>query len=279
MDFVRKFGFWIGIGVVCLVALVLQFRVVKRMATDNAKLMEDLDRRRKKLNRYALKGNELRNERWITHADELAKTWEIRRQSCQQFFKDQPTIPYELRDSNNEPIRSMANWVAEFRRRCQALLKGLSDKGIACGDNTFRFQELAGEYKGRYPKSDEQRRVTHDFYVYEEFAKILSLEKLLVAAINDVKIGDDAKDFVAPFAEVQQEGLFTTYPYYLVIRVEFERILHVFRELLSSNRLSLSIERVLIDSIQTSGKEKSNFVKIQIGGRYMDFVRQDQKES
>lgn len=265
-------------GAACLVALALHLLIVKPMAINNARLMDDLDRRRKKLSGYARKGNQLRNERWIDHADDLAKRWESRRQACERFFKDQPVIRYELKDRKDEPIRSMADWVSEFRRRCQLLLKGLSEKNIMLGDKAFGFQEQAEEYKKRFPRADEQRKVTHSFFVYEEFAKILGLEKLMVASIDVVKIGDEAEQLLEPFAEVQQEGLLTTHPYYLVIRVEFERLQHVFRELLSSKRLSLSIERVRIDSAGGSGEEKSNLVKMQIAGRYVDMTREEQEK-
>ena len=272
MSFLQKFGFWIGIVVICVAALLAQFLVVKPMSVNNTKLVEDLDRRRKKLQSFVNSGKrgELKNEKWIKDAEKQAEEWEKERKRCESFFKkQQTTISKEFTSVNGKIITTPSRWVTEFKLRCSQIEKGLRDKDIKFDEMAFTFQRQKSDYERRYPRRNEMPKVTRTLHVLQEFIRILSSDSVKLTEIDALKIDDEAKGDASDLAEVTQEGVFKAYPYVVVVQMEFERILYLMGELLASKLLDLSIERVTV--LRPDKVDKSNVVTIRIIGRYMDY--------
>lgn len=277
MDFLSKFGFWVAIAAACVLALALHFVFVAPMAGKNAKLMEDLERRLKKLEGFARKKDELKNDKWIEQEEELAKKWGQRRDKCRGFFKDQPDVPDVFRKKDGTAMLSASRWTSEFRVRASKLLKDLAAKGIGVGDTAFEFQKQMEEYRVRFPRVDEMKRVTRSFHIQQEFATILSQPGLKLAGISKVRAGPDAQEFTGPLPVVEHAGLFKTQPYHIVVHLEFARCQHLLRELLASKQLKLSVERLSVQRPMDAQRTGTNIVDVQVSGRYMDFSPEARK--
>ncbi len=273
MSFLQRFGFWIGILTVCVAALLAQFLVIEPMSVNNTKLMEDLDRRRKKLQSFVSAGKrgELRNEAWIKEAKKQADRWEKERKRCEKFFRKQQTLSKVLTDASGKDINAQSRWVSEFRLRCTQVEKGLRNKGIEFEDMIFAFQRHREDYKKRYPRKNEMPKAARALHILEEFIRILSNESAKLAAIDGLKIDDEAKGEAANLADITQEGVFKAHPYALVVQMEFERLLYLMEKLLASKLLDISIERVRVIRPEKAGGDKSNMVTIHLVGRYMDY--------
>ena len=113
MESVKKFGFWIGIGLVCIVAIVAQFMVVEPMSASNAALLEKLKIRKLKLE-TAAKNRELKNEHWIEFEGKRAEVWKRQRKECEEYFLSQQDFPSWFSDDSGRKISSRSLWVTAF---------------------------------------------------------------------------------------------------------------------------------------------------------------------
>jgi len=277
MDFVSKYGFWVAIAAACVLALALHFVFVAPMAGKNAKLLEDLERRLKKLEGFARKKDDLKNDRWIEQEKGLAKKWGQRGDKCRGFFNDQPDVPDVFRKKDGASMLSASRWTSEFRTRASKLLKELVTKGIGVGDTAFEFQKQMEEYRVRFPRVDEMKRVTRSFHVQQEFATILSQPSIKLAGISKVRAGPGAEEFTGPLPVVEQPGLFKTQPYHVFVHLEFARCQHLLRELLASKQLKLSVERFAVQRPMEAQRTGTNIVEVRVSGRYMDFSPEARK--
>jgi len=239
--------------------------------------MDDLGRRLKKLQGFARKKDELKNEKWIQQEKGLAKKWAERKERCEGFFKNQPDVPDVFRKKDGTPMLSASRWTSEFRVRSSRLLKDLAAKGIAVGDAAFDFQKQMEEYRVRFPRVDEMKRVTRSFHIQQEFATILSQPNIKLAAIDKVKAGPDAQELTGPLPAVEQPGLFKTQPYHVAVQLEFARCQHLLRELLASKQLKLSVERFSVQRPAGAPRTGTNLVEVRMSGRYMDFSPEARK--
>ena len=273
MDFLSRFGFWTVLALMCVAALGLQFFLVRPMARSNVELWTELKGRIGKLEEFAKPGMPLKNKEWIKYENKRAKIWDAQKSRCERYFKSMPSFPSVL-TVDGVPIASNARsaWCQEFREQARKRLGEIADAGVDIGPKTFKFQIEAETYKQRYPVPSEIPFLTREFFIQQEFIKALCDKRIELAEIDSLKIGKEAEDVTEALEEVEQKGLYETEPYCLVVWLEFSRIQHLFRSLLSSPRLMLSIERLAVEQIRGGNPKHPNAVRITIVGRYMNFA-------
>ncbi len=272
MEALKKYGFWIGVVLAAIAAVVTHFVLIVPMETANQELWNKLNERRKKLQEYADR-TDFKNDAWIEFEKKRAEVWRDQKARCEEYLHQEDPFQSEFRDGKGNVISSRSVWVSAFRQSVDKMIRRLRKSGIAVGDTVFKCQSQAAAWEDFHPRVPELRTATREFHIQEEFSKILEQKSLRLARIDHVHIGDATAAILKDIGRVEHEGLFTTRAYEISVVMDFEQVLYLFKAMLGSKRLMLSIERIRVSQIALAAPDlkRPNLVQIVVRGRYMDF--------
>jgi len=136
MDFLKKFGFWIIVGVVCAGALLFYSLVVRAQGAIYAGRIRELESRRDTLGSLARKGDQTPNKFWIEREKELKDLVEAEIRKCQELIvrqrrSNQVKLFWNEDDPLKKEVDSRSAWLEFYFRQTERVGAQIEASGVA----------------------------------------------------------------------------------------------------------------------------------------------------
>jgi len=147
-------GFWISIGTIFLIQLILYFVFIFPLSNQYAKTYKDIDDLTTPLENYALRVKNIYNDEWITSKKLEADLYEKELEKCKSFLKEKDNrleSVFLIEDSEKGLIKieDEALWKNEYVRRVSELLTKLEARNITLGEGALPFHDWGSDIPTR----------------------------------------------------------------------------------------------------------------------------------
>ena len=223
-------GFWISIGAVFLIMLILLFVFIFPLSNKYAKTYKDLDDLTIPLENYALKVKNIYSDKWITSKKLETDLYEKELEKCKSFLKEKDNsleTVFVIDDPTKGPVRieDEALWKNEYVKRVSGLLTKLKANNITLGEGALPFHNWGSDI----PTWDAISPVQKKFWI---------LEALVNVALNNAgitkleKIAFRESSFTYDHSLVK---LYTVIPITIQVELQADRIKFLLHEILKSD--------------------------------------------
>src|SRR3989304_1910191 len=218
-------GFWISIGAVFLILLILYFVFIFPLSNKYAKTYKDLDDLRTPLEKYALKIKNIYNDNWITSKKLEADLYEKELEKCKSFLKEKDNsleAVFLIEDSIKGlvKIEDEALWKNEYVKRVSELLTKLKAKNITLGEGALPFYNWGSDI----PRWDAISPVQKNFWILEAFINIV-LNNTGITKLEKITFRESSFTYDHSLAK-----LYTVIPLTIKVELQADRIKRTIHE-------------------------------------------------
>src|SRR3990170_3543106 len=223
-------GFWISIGAVFLIMLILLFVFIFPLSNKYAKTYKDLDDLTIPLENYALKVKNIYNDKWITSKKLEADLYEKEIEKCKSFLKEKDNrleSVFRIEDSEKGLIKieDEALWKNEYVRKVSELLTKLKASNIALGEGALPFHDWGSDI----PTWDTILPVQKKFWILEALTNI-ALSNAGITKVEKITFRESSFIYDPSFAQH-----YTVIPLTIKVELQADRIKFLLHEILKSD--------------------------------------------
>ena len=223
-------GFWISVGTIFLILLMLFFVFVFPLSSQYAKTYKDLDDLTNPLENYALKVKNIYNDKWITSKKREADLYEKEIEKGKSFLKEkdnhiETVFLIEDPEKGLIKIEDEALWKNEYIKRVSALLTKLEASGITLDEGALPFQDWGSDI----PTWDAISLVQKKFWILEALINI-ALNNTGITKLEKITFRESSFTYDPSFAQ-----LYTVIPITIQVELQADRIKFLLHEILKSD--------------------------------------------
>lgn len=247
--------FWISVGTVFLVLVILWFVFVFPLSIKYAKAYKGLDDLTTPFENYALRAKNVYNDKWIASKTLEAGLYEKELEKCKSFLKEKDSS-LEAGFLRDDPERGLvkiedeALWKNEYVRRVSELLAKLEANNSLPGKGVLPFHDWGSDI----PTWDAIFPVQKKFWILEAFANVI-LNNTGIIKLEKFTFRESSFTYDPSFVK-----LYTVIPITVKIELLAGRIKFLLHEILKSD-IPFVIEGINIlstDKIFDSSSSKKN---------------------
>ncbi|MCR4319935.1 MAG: hypothetical protein NUV74_06320 [Candidatus Brocadiaceae bacterium] len=223
-------GFWISIGTIFLILLILLFVFIFPLSNQYAKTYKSLDDLTVPLENYALRVKNIYNDKWITAKKLEADLYEKELEKCKTFLKEKDNR-LEAVFLIKDPIKGLvkiedeALWKNEYVKRVSELLTKLEAKNITLGEGALPFHNWGSDI----PTWDAISPVQKKFWILEAFINIV-LNNTGITKLEKITFRESSFTYDHSLAK-----LYTVIPIIIKVELQADRIKFLLHEILKSD--------------------------------------------
>jgi hypothetical protein len=286
VNIIKENMFFVVMGVVVLLALVLFLVLVQPIKSENAAREKDVQSLLSSLNRLRDKP-EMPNDVAIHSAQEYRKRYDDQLQalidelSKMQLSTDLPTLPPEEKDQPGA-------FKTVYQKDVELLKRRLDEKRITTGTREVWY---FWDWGDGVPKQAEQRELaTKEYSLMHELIEIIASPELSVMQLDclevtpgEVRTGDYSLGRGGATTRSRVEPYFDVYPFILEIRMPFQKYELLLRDLLTSRReipiyiRTVSMMRLEDDPRVYKHMPTTLYIGIRVTGWALDYRPEDRR--
>jgi len=223
-------GFWISIGAVFLIMLILLFVFIFPLSNKYAKTYKDLDDLTIPLENYALKVKNIYNDKWITSKKLETDLYEKELEKCKSFLKERDNsleTVFVIDDPTKGPVRieDEALWKNEYVKRVSGLLTKLKANNITLGEGALPFHNWGSDI----PTWDAISPVQKKFWILEALVKV-ALNNAGITKLEKIAFRESSFTYNPSLVK-----LYTVIPITIQVELQADRIKFLLHEILKSD--------------------------------------------
>jgi len=223
-------GFWISIGTIFFIQLILFFVFIFPLSNQYAKTYKDLDDLTTPLENYALKVKNIYNDKWIASKKLEADLYEKELEKCKSFLKEKDNrleAVFLIEDSEKGLIKieDEALWKNEYVKRVSGLLTKLKAHNIALGEGSLPFHGWGSDI----PTWDTILPVQKKFWILEALTNI-ALNNAGITKLEKITFRESSFIYDPSFAQH-----YTVIPLTIKVELQADRIKFLLHEILKSD--------------------------------------------
>jgi len=223
-------GFWISIGAVFLIMLILLFVFIFPLSNKYAKTYKDLDDLTIPLENYALKVKNIYNDKWITSKKLETDLYEKELEKCKSFLKERDNsleTVFVIDDPTKGPVRieDEALWKNEYVKRVSGLLTKLKANNITLGEGALPFHNWGSDI----PTWDAISPVQKKFWILEALVKV-ALNNAGITKLEKIAFREASFTYDPSLVK-----LYTVIPITIQVELQADRIKFLLHEILKSD--------------------------------------------
>lgn len=237
--FAGVLGFWISIGIVFFILLILVFVLIFPLSNQYARAYKDIEDLSTALERYAVK-KDLYNDVWIASAKRKSELHDKEIEKCRSFLKERDDRLEAIFSSEDTEkglikIEDEALWKNEYTKRCSALLTKLETHNITVSEGALPFQN----WGPGIPTWDTILPAQKRFWILEAIVNA-ALNDIGVTKLEKITFRESSHTYDPSFAQ-----LYTAIPITIRIELQADRIQFFLHDILTSD-IPFVIEGVTI---------------------------------
>ena len=223
-------GFWISVGTIFLILLILFFVFVFQLSSQYTKTYKNLDDLITPLENYALKGKNIYNDKWITSKKLEAVLYEKELEKCKSFFKEKDKY-LEAVFLIEDPIKGLvkiedeALWKNEYVKRVSELLTKLEANNITLGEGALPFHDWGSDI----PTWDAISPVQKRFWILEALVNV-TLSNTWIVKLENLSFRESSFTYDTSLAK-----LYTVIPITIQVELQADLIKFLLHEILKSD--------------------------------------------
>ncbi|MBM4087322.1 MAG: hypothetical protein FJ272_21230, partial [Planctomycetes bacterium] len=239
MNFIRKYVFWVAIGIACVAAITLQFVLVTPISGKNAQIVTELNKRKGDLDQFAKKKAELHNQHWIDTERSKIQVFAAEREKCEKFLLALSAWykAAQLKDEADEVITDNFLWKTAYIDECRKLEADVATKVHVGGDALVWHWPAWG---AAIPTEPQIAAAWLNYLVQKEMVEIVTFKNASVIFLRSIRVGNPTK---GPGWRDQIEKVNLAIPITLVVEMDFEKLPHLIHALVTS-KLSFVVRTV-----------------------------------
>src|SRR3989339_1399566 len=223
-------GFWISIGTIFLIQLILYFVFIFPLSNQYAKTYKDIDDLTTPLENYALKVKNIYNDKWITAKKLEADLYEQELEQCKAFLKEKDNrleAVFLIEDSEKGLIRieDEALWKNEYVKRVSGLLTKLKAHNIALGEGALPFHNWGSDIPTWAAISPVQKK----FWILEALVNV-ALNNAGITKLEKIAFRESSFTYDPSLVK-----LYTVIPITIQVELQADRIKFLLHEILKSD--------------------------------------------
>ena len=223
-------GFWISIGAVFLIMLILLFVFIFPLSNKYAKTYKDLDDLTIPLENYALKVKNIYSDKWITSKKLETDLYEKELEKCKSFLKEKDNsleTVFVIDDPTKGPVRieDEALWKNEYVKRVSGLLTKLKANNITLGEGALPFHNWGSDI----PTWDAISPVQKKFWILEALVKV-ALNNAGITKLEKIAFRESSFTYNPSLVK-----LYTVIPITIQVELQADRIKFLLHEILKSD--------------------------------------------
>ena len=223
-------GFWISIGAVFLIMLILLFVFIFPLSNKYAKTYKDLDDLTIPLENYALKVKNIYSDKWITSKKLETDLYEKELEKCKSFLKEKDNsleTVFVIDDPTKGPVRieDEALWKNEYVKRVSGLLTKLKANNITLGEGALPFHNWGSDI----PTWDAISPVQKKFWILEALVKV-ALNNAGITKLEKIAFREASFTYDPSLVK-----LYTVIPITIQVELQADRIKFLLHEILKSD--------------------------------------------
>ena len=223
-------GFWISIGAVFLIMLILLFVFIFPLSNKYAKTYKDLDDLTIPLENYALKVKNIYSDKWITSKKLETDLYEKELEKCKSFLKERDNsleTVFVIDDPTKGPVRieDEALWKNEYVKRVSGLLTKLKANNITLGEGALPFHNWGSDI----PTWDAISPVQKKFWILEALVKV-ALNNAGITKLEKIAFRESSFTYNPSLVK-----LYTVIPITIQVELQADRIKFLLHEILKSD--------------------------------------------
>src|SRR3989304_7335868 len=223
-------GFWISIGAVFLIMLILLFVFIFPLSNKYAKTYKDLDDLTIPLENYALKVKNIYSDKWITSKKLETDMYEKELEKCKSFLKEKDNsleTVFVIDDPTKGPVRieDEALWKNEYVKRVSGLLTKLKANNITLGEGALPFHNWGSDI----PTWDAISPVQKKFWILEALVNV-ALNNAGITKLEKITFRESSFIYDPSFAQH-----YTVIPITIKVELRADRIEFLLHEILKSD--------------------------------------------
>ena len=223
-------GFWISIGAVFLIMLILLFVFIFPLSNKYAKTYKDLDDLTIPLENYALKVKNIYSDKWITSKKLETDLYEKELEKCKSFLKERDNsleTVFVIDDPTKGPVRieDEALWKNEYVKRVSGLLTKLKANNITLGEGALPFHNWGSDI----PTWDAISPVQKKFWILEALVKV-ALNNAGITKLEKIAFREASFTYDPSLVK-----LYTVIPITIQVELQADRIKFLLHEILKSD--------------------------------------------
>lgn len=237
--FTGMLGFWIAIGIVFFILLVLFFVFIYPLSNQYARIYKESEDLSAALATYTVK-KDLYSETWTTSKRQEADLYDKEIENCKSFLKDKDDrleAIFLIHDKEKGLVKleDEALWKNEYEKRVSAVLTKLGTSHIAVSEDSWPFQKWGQEI----PTWDTILSVQKRFWILEAIANII-LNNTGIAKLGKITFKDTCSSYDPSLAQI-----YTAIPITIRVEMQADRIQFLLHDMLKSD-IPFIIEGVAI---------------------------------
>ena len=222
-------GFWISMGILSLILIILFFVFVYPLSNKYAMKYQDMENLLASLDRYALK-KDLYNGKWIASKKQEAELYDNEIEKCKSFLKGKDAkleAVFSIEDPGKGLIQvsDEALWKNEYVRRVSALLEKLEAHNIVLGEGALPFHNWGLDI----PTWNAILPVQKDFWILEALVKI-ALNDTGITKLEKIAFRESSYTYYSSLAH-----LYTAIPLTIKVELPADRIQFLLHNILQSD--------------------------------------------
>ena len=223
-------GFWISIGTIFLIQLILYFVFIFPLSNQYAKTYKDIDDLTTPLENYALRVKNIYNDEWITSKKLEADLYEKELEKCKSFLKEKDNrleSVFLIEDSEKGLIKieDEALWKNEYVKRVSELLTKLKASNIALGEGALPFHDWGSDI----PTWDTILPVQKKFWILEALTS-MALSNAGITKVEKITFRESSFIYDPSFAQH-----YTVIPLAIKVELQADHIKLLLHEILKSD--------------------------------------------
>ena len=223
-------GFWISIGTVFLILLILLFVFIFPLSNQYAKTYKRLYDLTVPFENYALRVKNIYNDKWITAKKLEADLYEKELEKCKSFLKEKDNSLEAVFLIENSikglvKIEDEALWKNEYVKRVSELLAKLEAQNINLGEGALPFYDWGSDI----PTWDAISPVQKKFWILEAFINIV-LNNTGITKLEKITFRESSFTYDHSLAK-----LYTVIPIIIKVELQADRIKFLLHEILKSD--------------------------------------------
>lgn len=237
--FTRAPGFWISMGIVFFVLLILLFVLISPLSNQCTKVYKEIEDLLTSLERYTLK-KDLYNEAWIVSAKQESDLYEKEIEKCKSFLKEKDNhleAIFSIEDPEKGLIKveDEALWKNEYIKRTSALLTNLKANNITVNADALPFQNWGPDI----PTWDTILPAQKRFWVLEALVNI-ALNDTGITKLVKITFRESSYTYDPSLAQI-----YTVIPVTMKVEMQADRIQFLLHGILKS-KIPFVIEGISI---------------------------------
>ncbi|MFN3533635.1 MAG: hypothetical protein ACK41Q_14205 [Candidatus Brocadia sp.] len=237
--FAGVLGFWISIGIVFFILLILVFVLIFPLSNQYARAHKDIEDLSTALEKYAVK-KDLYNDVWIASVKQKSELYDKELEKCRSFLKERDNrleaiFSREDTEKGLIKIEDEALWKNEYIKRVSALLTKLETNNITVSEGALPFQNWGPDI----PTWDTILPAQKRFWILEAIVNI-ALSDIGITKLEKITFRESSHTYDPSFAQ-----LYTAIPITIRFELQADRIQFFLHDILASD-IPFVIEGVTI---------------------------------